>query len=440
MKIFKFGGASIKDALGVKNIAHILHQEGASNCLLVISAMGKMTNAFENIVNSYVNNDQEKLTESIDFTINYHTKIISDLFQDEHEIHQNITILFGEMIHFLAKNIAKEYDYLYDQIVCYGELLSTTIVSEYLTDIGVTNTWKDVRKLVITDAVYRDATLNWLETEQLIKTQIDSSKLTIVQGFIGGHSNGNTTTLGREGSDYTAGIFAYCLDAKNVTIWKDVLGVLNADPREFKETQLLNHISYEETIEMAFYGASVIHPKTIKPIQNKQIPLYVRSFNDLNSPGTKVSSGITIEPIVPCFIVKKNQVLISISTRDFSFMVEDNISDIFKLLHTYQLRVNLIQNSAISFSVCVDNHFNHFDQFYDEIKLVFKASFIKGVDLYTVRHFTNNSLNKINNLGRSILSQINKNTAQIIIQKKINEQYFIFLVMFVDTRSFHLWS
>ena len=418
MKIFKFGGASIKDALGVKNVAHILHQEGASNCLLVISAMGKMTNAFENIVNSYVNNDQEKLTESIDFTINYHTKIISDLFQDEHEIHQNITILFGEMIHFLAKNIAKEYDYLYDQIVCYGELLSTTIVSEYLTDIGVTNTWKDVRKLVITDAVYRDATLNWLETEQLIKTQIDSSKLTIVQGFIGGNSNGNTTTLGREGSDYTAGIFAYCLDAKNVTIWKDVLGVLNADPREFKETQLLNQISYEETIEMAFYGASVIHPKTIKPIQNKQIPLYVRSFNDLNSSGTKVSSGITIEPIVPCFIVKKNQVLISISTRDFSFMVEDNISDIFKLLHTYQLRVNLIQNSAISFSVCVDNSFNHFDQFYDEIKLVFKASFIKGVDLYTVRHFTNNSLNKIHNLGRSILSQINKNTAQIIIQKK----------------------
>lgn len=418
MKIFKFGGASIKDALGVKNVANILQQEGASNCLLVISAMGKMTNAFENIVNSYVNNDQEKLVESIDFTINYHTKIINDLFQDEHVIHQNITILFGEMIHFLAKNIAKEYDYLYDQIVCYGELLSTTIVSEYLTDIGVTNTWKDVRKLVITDAVYRDATLNWLETEQLIKTQIDSSKLTIVQGFIGGNSNGNTTTLGREGSDYTAAIFAYCLDAKNVTIWKDVLGVLNADPREFKETQLLNQISYEETIEMAFYGASVIHPKTIKPIQNKQIPLYVRSFNDLNSSGTKVSSGITIEPIVPCFIVKKNQVLVSISTRDFSFMVEDNISDIFKLLHTYQLRVNLIQNSAISFSVCVDNSFNHFDQFYDQIKLVFKASFIKGVDLYTVRHFTNNSLNKIHNLGRSILSQINKNTAQIIIQKK----------------------
>jgi len=418
MKVYKFGGASIKDALGVKNVAHILQKEGASNCLLVISAMGKMTNAFENIINASINNDQDKLTESIDFTINFHTKIISGLFQDDHKIHQKVTILFGEMIHFLAENTSKEYDYLYDQIVCYGELLSTIIVSDYLNEFGIDNNWKDVRELVITDAVFRDASVNWKETEQRIKTYIDSSKLTIVQGFIGGDSNGNTTTLGREGSDYTAGIFAYCLDATNVTIWKDVLGVLNADPREFKETQLLNKISYEETIEMAFYGASVIHPKTIKPIQNKQIPLYVRSFNNFNSPGTKVSSGITIEPIVPCFIIKKNQVLISVSTRDFSFMVEENISDIFKLLHKYQLRVNLIQNSAISFSVCVDNNFNHFDQFYNEIKFIFKVSFIKGVDLYTVRHFTKNSLNEIHNLGSSILSQINKNTAQIIIQKK----------------------
>jgi aspartate kinase len=418
MKVYKFGGASIKDALGVKNVAHILQKEGASNCLLVISAMGKMTNAFENIINASINNDQDKLTESIDLTINFHTKIISGLFQDDHKIHQKVTILFGEMIHFLAENTSKEYDYLYDQIVCYGELLSTIIVSDYLNEFGIDNNWKDVRELVITDAVFRDASVNWKETEQRIKTYIDSSKLTIVQGFIGGDSNGNTTTLGREGSDYTAGIFAYCLDATNVTIWKDVLGVLNADPREFKETQLLNKISYEETIEMAFYGASVIHPKTIKPIQNKQIPLYVRSFNNFNSPGTKVSSGITIEPIVPCFIIKKNQVLISVSTRDFSFMVEENISDIFKLLHKYQLRVNLIQNSAISFSVCVDNNFNHFDQFYNEIKFIFKVSFIKGVDLYTVRHFTKNSLNEIHNLGSSILSQINKNTAQIIIQKK----------------------
>ena len=418
MKIFKFGGASIKDALGVKNVAHILHQEGASNCLLVISAMGKMTNAFENIVNSYVNNDQEKLTESIDFTINYHTKIINDLFQDEHEIHQNITILFGEMIHFLAKNIAKEYDYLYDQIVCYGELLSTTIVSEYLNDVGITNSWRDARELVITDAIFRDASVNWGETEKRIKTKIDTSKITLVQGFIAGDLNGNTTTLGREGSDFTAGIFAFCLDAESLTIWKDVLGVLNADPREFKDTQLLEQISYEETIEMAFYGASVIHPKTIKPIQNKKIPLIVRSFKNLNSQGTKVTNEADMYPHIACYIVKKNQVLVSISSLDFSFIVEENISDIFKLFHKYQLKVNLIQNSAISFSVCVDNNLNHFDLFYNEIKNMYKVSFIKNVDLFTVRHFTENSLEGIYKLGTSLVTQINKNTAQIIIQKK----------------------
>ena len=418
MKVYKFGGASIKDALGIKNVAHILQQEGASNCLLVISAMGKMTNAFENIINASINNDQDKLTESIDFTINFHTKIISDLFQDDHKIHQKVTILFGEMIHFLAENTSKEYDYLYDQIVSYGELLSTIIVSDYLNEFGIDNNWKDVRELVITDAVFRDASVNWKETEQRIKTYIASSKLTIVQGFIGSDSNGNTTTLGREGSDYTAGIFAYCLDATNVTIWKDVLGVLNADPREFKETQLLNKISYEETIEMAFYGASVIHPKTIKPIQNKQIPLYVRSFNDLNSPGTKVSSGITIEPIVPCFIVKKDQVLVSISALDFSFMVENNISYIFQKLHDYQLKVNLIQNSAISFSVCIDNKFNKFDAFYDELKTQFKIDVQKAVDLYTVRHFDDNAVLSIEAKGESLLTQVNKETIQIVLAAK----------------------
>ena len=418
MKIFKFGGASIKDALGVKNVAHILQQEEVSDCLLVISAMGKMTNAFENIVNFYVNNDQENLTESIDFIINYHTKIISNLFQDEHEIHQKVTLLFDEMIHFLTKNIAKEYDYLYDQIVCYGELLSTTIVSEYLNDVGITNSWRDARELVITDAIFRDASVNWGETEKRIKTKIDTSKITLVQGFIAGDLNGNTTTLGREGSDFTAGIFAFCLDAESLTIWKDVLGVLNADPREFKDTQLLEQISYEETIEMAFYGASVIHPKTIKPIQNKKIPLIVRSFKNLNSQGTKVTNEADMYPHIACYIVKKNQVLVSIPSLDFSFIVEENISDIFKLFHKYQLKVNLIQNSAISFSVCVDNNLNHFDLFYNEIKNMYKVTFIKNVDLFTVRHFTENSLEGIYKLGTSLVSQINKNTAQIIIQKK----------------------
>ena len=418
MKVFKFGGASIKSANAIKNVAKILNSQDLSNCLLVISAMGKMTNAFEKITDAYFNNDQEKLTESIDFTSNFHLKIINNLFAENHVIHQKITVLFGQLLRFLTQNKSRNYDYLYDQIVSYGELLSTTIVSDYLNEIKIYNNWVDVREIIITDAVFRDATVNWQETEKRIKTKVDFSKLTIVQGFIGGDLNGNTTTLGREGSDFTAGIFAYCLDAESLTIWKDVLGVLNADPREFKEVQLLEHISYEETIEMAFYGASVIHPKTIKPIQNKKIPLIVRSFKNLNSPGTKVSEGVTLEPTIPCFIVKKNQVLVSISSIDFSFIVEENISDIFKLFHKYQLKVNLIQNSAISFSVCVDNNLNHFDLFYNEIKNMYKVSFIKNVDLFTVRHFTENSLEGIYKLGTSLVSQINKNTAQIIIQKK----------------------
>ena len=418
MKVFKFGGASIKSANAIKNVAKILNSQDLSNCLLVISAMGKMTNAFEKITDAYFNNDQEKLTKSIDFTSKFHLKIINNLFVENHVIHEKITILFGQLVRFLTQNKSRNYDYLYDQIVSYGELLSTTIVSDYLNEIKIYNNWVDVREIIITDAVFRDATVNWQETEKRIKTKVDFSKLTIVQGFIGGDLNGNTTTLGREGSDFTAGIFAYCLDAESLTIWKDVLGVLNADPREFKEVQLLEHISYEETIEMAFYGASVIHPKTIKPIQNKKIPLIVRSFKNLNSPGTKVSEGVTLEPTIPCLIVKKNQVLVSISSLDFSFIVEENISDIFKLFHKYQIKVNLIQNSAISFSVCVDNNLNHFDLFYNEIKNMYKVSFIKNVDLFTVRHFTENSLEGIYKLGTSLVSQINKNTAQIIIQKK----------------------
>jgi aspartate kinase len=418
MKVFKFGGASIKSANAIKNVAKILNSQDLSNCLLVISAMGKMTNAFEKITDAYFNNDQEKLTESIDFTSNFHLRIINNLFAENHVIHQKITVLFRQLVRFLTQNKSRNYDYLYDQIVSYGELLSTIIVSDYLNEIKIHNNWVDVREIIITDAVFRDATVNWQETEKRIKAKVDFSKLTIVQGFIGGDLNGNTTTLGREGSDFTAGIFAYCLDAESLTIWKDVLGVLNADPREFKEVQLLEHISYEETIEMAFYGASVIHPKTIKPIQNKKIPLIVRSFKNLNSPGTKVSEGVTLEPTIPCFIVKKNQVLVSISSLDFSFIVEENISDIFKLFHKYQLKVNLIQNSAISFSVCVDNNLNHFDLFYNEIKNMYKVSFVKNVDLFTVRHFTENSLEGIYKLGTSLVTQINKNTAQIIIQKK----------------------
>ena len=417
MKIFKFGGASVKDAESVKNITQILQSEGTENTVVVISAMGKTTNAFEEVINAYYNKT-DKLSDNLGVIEDYHKAIINDLFDKGDAIYKEIDILLGELSWFLARNTSQRYNYVYDQIICFGELLSTKIVSAYLSKIGIDNNWFDVRNYIKTDSNYRDAKVDWNLTQKIITEKLDATKLNITQGFIAANDTENTTTLGREGSDYTAGIFAYCLDAENVTIWKDVPGVLNADPRVFKETTLLEQISYEEAIEMAFYGASVIHPKTLQPLERKEIPLLVRSFVNPKETGTKVSKGTRLVPYIPCFIVKKDQVLVSISALDFSFMVENNISYIFQKLHDYQLKVNLIQNSAISFSVCIDNKFNKFDAFYDELKTQFKIDVQKGVDLYTVRHFDNNAVLSIEEKGESLLTQVNKETIQIVLAAK----------------------
>jgi aspartate kinase len=271
-------------------------------------------------------------------------------------------------------NKSPDYNYVYDQIIGYGELVSTTIVSAYLNEVGVQNTWKDAREVIKTDNYYRTGNVNWALTQKLISTQFSNSGLVITQGFLGSDSNNFTTTLGREGSDYTAAIFAFCLNAESVTIWKDVPGVLNADPRAFNDTQLLNTISYREAIELAFYGASVIHPKTLQPLQKKEIPLHVKSFLNPDAKGTKVSKGIGIEPAVPCFIVKKNQVMIALSSLDFSYIVEENISEIFNLLHLHKMKVDVIQNSAISFSVCFDNKYNKLDELLVKLKAKFRVN------------------------------------------------------------------
>ncbi|MCL7754623.1 aspartate kinase [Polaribacter sp. Z022] len=414
MKIFKFGGASVKDAASVKNITQILQNEGTENTVVVISAMGKITNAFEEVIDAYYNKT-DKLSEKLGVVEDFHKNLMNELFDENDAIYKEIDILLGELSWFLARNTSQRYNYVYDQIICFGELLSTKIVSAYLSKIGVENNWFDVRNYIKTDSNYRDAKVDWDLTQSIINKKLDASKLNITQGFIAANDTENTTTLGREGSDYTAGIFAYCLDAENVTIWKDVPGVLNADPRVFTDTTLLEQISYEEAIEMAFYGASVIHPKTLQPIERKEIPLLVRSFVNPKETGTKVSKGTRLKPYIPCFIVKKNQILVSISALDFSFMVENNISFIFQKLHDYQLKVNLIQNSAISFSVCIDNKFNKFDAFYDELKTQFKIDVQKGVDLYTVRHFDDNAIADIETKGDSLLTQVNKETIQIVL-------------------------
>lgn len=416
MRIFKFGGASVKDADGVRNLVRVLKHEGTSNTLVVVSAMGKMTNAFEAIVHTYLY-DEQQLKSALHFIENYHRTIVKELFDNKEEIFQEVSRLFGKLQGFLIQNTSKDYNYIYDQVVSFGELLSTKIISHYLIKNGIDNQWLDIRNIIKTDASYRNANVNWEGTIENVKS-IETQNLYVTQGFIAADKEKNTTTLGREGSDFTAGILAYCLQAESVTIWKDVDGVLNADPRVFSETTLLNQISYQEAIEMAFYGASVIHPKTIKPLENKKIPLYVRSFENLDLTGTKVSKGVALEPKTSCFIVKKNQILVSISAKDFSFMVEKNISAIFKQLHVDKLKVNLIQNSAISFSVCLEDNFSSFNKFYDELHPNYKVKYNRDVTLYTIRHFDEKSLEEIKKKGKVLLQQSSREIVQLVIDEK----------------------
>lgn len=415
MKVFKFGGASVKDAQSVKNVAEVLKQQGVAQTLVVVSAMGKMTNALEKVVDAYVYK-QPTLQSALQEVNNYHQNILDALFDEKnHPIYIEKEVLLGQLSGFLVKNKAKDYNYIYDQIVAFGELLSTKIVSAYLNSQQIENEWIDVRHYIKTNAAYRDAIVNWEQTRSAIE-KLDRGKLYVTQGFLGSTDTFKTTTLGREGSDYTAAIFAYCLNAQQVTIWKDVAGVLNADPRHFSQTVLLEQISYTEAIEMAFYGASVIHPKTLKPLENKNIPLYVKSFNAPQHKGTVVTKGSNLVPAVPCFIVKENQILVRISASDFSFMVEHNISDIFKVLHAHKLKVNLIQNSAISFSVCIEDKYQTFETFLAEMRSQFKVSYYTNVVLYTIRHATPQAIAEIEKKGAQLLKQAATGTVQLVLK------------------------
>ncbi len=414
MQIFKFGGASVKDAAGVRNVAKILESVGYSNTLIVISAMGKTTNALEAVVQAYFK-DKEALTARIDEVKAFHYHIIRELFKDEnHPVYWKVDGLFAELVSFLERNKSPKHSFVYDQVICFGELISTTIISLYLNDNGIKNTWTDVRNLIKTDSNYRDAAIDWEETQRNIRSGINKQLLNITQGFLGSDANFFTTTLGREGSDYTAAIFAYCLDAESVTIWKDVPGVLNADPRYFEHTELLHKIPYQEAIELAFYGASVIHPKTLQPLQQKEIPLYVRSFVDPTAKGSAVCKVADLEPKVPCFILKRDQTLISLSSLDFSFIMEEHISYIFKALHQAKMKVSVIQNSAISFSVCVDNKFDTLAELLGQLEGKFNVSVAEGVTLYTIRHATPEAIASVEEGKEVLLKQVMGATVQIV--------------------------
>lgn len=410
MKIFKFGGASVKDAESVKNVAMVLSSQGFEKCLLVISAMGKTTNELEKVVEMYFKKDNYQ-TE-IEHIKQKHIEIAKGLFSEDHAVFAEINLFFDDIVSFLRRNKSPNYNFVYDQVVSCGEMISTKIVSEYLNDIQFTNQWLDARDFIKTDDSYRDGNVNWQKTEEFI-SNLNSNICYVTQGFIGSDDNNFTVTLGREGSDYSAAIFAYCLDATAMTIWKDVPGVMTGDPRIFKDVTLLSNISYEEAIEMAYFGASVIHPKTLQPLQQKNIPFYVKSFVDPTKEGTKVGASEKNQS-EESYILKGDQTLLKISTRDFSFIAEDHMSLIFNNLAKYKIKVSLMQNSAISLALCLEDKFLKIEELNNELQKIFKTDVIKNVSLFTVRNAKMENIDKFYQEKSVLLEQISKNTLQMV--------------------------
>lgn len=418
MQVFKFGGASVKDAEGVRNVGEILEKYGSGPLLVVISAMGKMTNALEELTNSYIRQDG-KANELFAGIQQYHLAIAKELLPDGDPVFSLINDHFVEIEWVLESEPEDSYDYIYDQIVSQGELISTRIVSAYLEKAGLKNRWKDARDLIRTDESYREGRVDWPATRARVSGLLTEGRLetmVITQGFIAGTANNTTTTLGREGSDYSAAIFANCLDAVSMSIWKDVPGILSADPKDFEDVLMIERLSFREAIEMTYYGAKVIHPKTIKPLQNKQIPLWVRSFEDPASVGTHI--GSEFEPILPPIIVlEKEQALIQIATRDFSFVAEHHISHIFQLFAKARIKINLMRNTAISFTACATYDPAKFRQFVDELGDDFKVVVDTGLELITVRHYSEAVVEELIRNVRVVLEERFERTIQLIVQR-----------------------
>ena len=412
LKVFKFGGASIKDVESIKNIGNLIQKFSDERLVIVFSAMGKVTNMLEEVVDSYtLQNGKEVL--SLDKVKAFHNTIIKGLFDKEELIFDEINNLFVEIEWIFEEIPHQGYAYNYDQIVSIGEFLSTKIMSSYLNKIGFKNTWVDARDVIKTDNTYRNAKIDWDKTTSLINKHLDHQHC-LTQGFIGCTSENFTTTLGREGSDFTAAILAYSLDADEVVIWKDVPGMMNADPKQFSEAKLFSDISFDEAIELAFFGAKVIHPKTIQPLKKKNIPLKVKSFIKANDNGTLIFEGVNTIPFIPSYIVKESQVLISISDESLSFIVESHMSQIFSLLSKHSVGVNMMQNSAISFSICVDNDRHKIPKLIIDLQKDFKVCYNEGLKLYTIRHYTPESLEELLMEKTILLEQKSRNTVQIV--------------------------
>ena len=428
MKVFKFGGASVNSADAVRNMAQIVRQHlAAAPLVVVVSAMGKTTNLLEKLVPGTQNTDAEKqeLRQQLEA---YHRGIASSLMPDNMDVQHKIDTLLADLDQRCASlpDDAGHYNFNYDQTVSFGELLSTTIIADYLNSLGIDTLWADARQLIKTNNHYREGIVDWKATQEAIRSFLDSvdnfHQVILTQGFIGGttqlsilNSQFSTTTLGREGSDYSAAVLAYCLDAESVTIWKDVPGFLNADPKFFQNTVKIEQIPYNEAIELAYYGASVIHPKTVKPLQNKSIQLHIKSFLDPNAEGSTVGRYPVIKPLTPLYIFKNNQILISIQPRDFSFIAEENLQTIFATLAALNIRVNMMQNTALSFSICIDDNAILLEQLTERLQHSFNVRYNRNLQLITIRYYTPGIIDDIV-AGRNILlQQRTRSTAQLVV-------------------------
>lgn len=420
MKVFKFGGASVKNAEAVKNVSNILSDYSGEKIVVVVSAMDKTTNALEKVVNAYFEGKDE-IQKHISFVRDFHTKIIDELgFAIDHPVRSQVENAFVEIDWVIEEPPSKGYAFVYDQIVSQGELISTQIISAFLNQHGIINQWLDIRDVLQTDNSYRESKVNWELTEKLVLMRVpklhESSNLIVTQGFIGSTSENFTTTLGREGSDYTAAVLSFCLNAEEMLVWKDVPGILNADPKYSEDTVKLEQISYHDAIELTYYGATVIHPKTIKPLENKNIPLRVCSFLSPAEKGTLIGNFQGTIPEVPCFIYKFNQILFSISSPDFAFIAEESLSRIFAIFARHSMKINLMQNSALSFSVCVDNDPFKIPLLRVELLREFRVLYNDHLKLITIRHYLPDTVDQLIQGKELLLEQRSRHTAHLVVK------------------------
>lgn len=416
MKVYKFGGASVKDASGIRNLGNIVSGE-SDNLVIVVSAFGKTTNALEKVLKAWLEEDISYLN-LIEDIYRYHRSVIDQLFTDDSGTDATLDASFAKLKEMLTSVKRREYDFNYDQVVSYGEIWSTIIVAEYLKKGFTGVEWIDIREILITDDRFRDANILWSESAKRVCSVLDFGKkrIYVTQGFIGGTLSGDATTLGREGSDYTAAILANMLDAESVIVWKDVPGILNADPKWLPDAHKLDEISYKEAVEMTFSGAKVIHPKTIKPLHNKNIPMHVRSFLNPLEEGTVIKADATLKEVLPVFIKKEDQILISILPKDFSFVMGDNLSRIFHSFMIHGIKVNLVEASAISLDVCIDDERPKVDALLSGLKSEFTAVYNENVEMLSIRHYTPASVKKITEGREILLEQRTRSTVRFVVR------------------------